>query len=253
LPRTDFNRSRLIHLLAGLSLVEASGSRQFPAERLGQWLGVADAITLHGAQTAGSAMVPAPPALQPAAGVAAADNYARVRAALVDLITASCSPVGSRGSRIRLPSPKPGVEPEIAAAYGPYRRFHLALQTEMEAGVRALRGSLRRALAPASARLRRLAILDEALDRVLAARERQLLATTLPALLEKRFGQLLAAHRQRLNDDEQADDPGLWMQPGGWLATFRDELQSVLIAELDLRLQPALGLVEAWHDEAGRR
>ena len=198
-------------------------------------------------------MVPAPPALQPAAGVAAADNYARVRAALVDLITASCSPVGSRGSRIRLPLPKPGVEPEIAAAYGPYRRFHLALQTEMEAGVRALRGSLRRALAPASARLRRLAILDEALDRVLAARERQLLATTLPALLEKRFEKLLAAHRQTLIDGEQADDPGLWMQPGGWLATFRDELQSVLIAELDLRLQPALGLVEAWHDEAGRR
>ena len=193
------------------------------------------------------------PALQPGSGVAAADDYARVRAALVDLIIASCSPAArSNGSRIRLPLPKPGVEPEIAAAYGPYRRFHLALQTEMEAGVRALRGSIRRALAPASARLRRLAILDEALDRILAARERQLLATTLPALLEKRFEQLLAAHRQTLIDGEQADDPGLWVQPGGWLATFRDELQSLLIAELDLRLQPALGLVEAWHDEAGR-
>ena len=195
----------------------------------------------------------AQPALQPGSGVAAADYCARVRAALVDLIAASCSPAGSTSaSRIRLPLPKPGVEPEFAAAYGPYRRFHLALQTDMEAGVRALRGSIRRALAPVSTGLARLAALDEALDRILAARERQLLATTLPALLEKRFQQLLAAHRQTLIDSGQGDDPGLWMQPGGWLATFRDELQAVLIAELDLRLQPVLGLVDAGQDEAGR-
>ena len=254
LPRTDFNSSGLIRLLAGLSLVEAAGPRQFPAARLGEWLDVTDAITLHAAQSAGAAIVTAaPPALQPASVVAAADEFARVRAALVYLITASCSPAGSSsGSRIRLPLPKSGTEPEIAAAYGPYRRFHLALQTEMEAAVRALRVSIRRAFMPVSARLGRLAVLDEALDRILAARERQLLATTLPALLEKRFQQLLAAHQQALIDSGQGDDPGLWMQPGGWLATFRDELQAVLIAELDLRLQPVLGLVEAGQDEAGR-
>ena len=58
------------------------------------------------------------------------------------------------------------------------------------------------AIAPraASANLGRLAAQDEALDRILASRERQLLATTLPALLEKRFQQLLAAHQQALVD-----------------------------------------------------
>ncbi|MCM8611140.1 DUF3348 family protein [Accumulibacter sp.] len=251
LPRTDFTGSGLIRLLAGLSLVESAGSRQFPAEELGRWLDVADAITLHAAQGAGAAVVPAarqgPP---PVSGAAVAGEFARVRATLLDLIVASCSPDGN-GSRIRLPLPGAGVVPENAAAYGPFRRFHLALQSEMETGIRALRGGIRQALAAASAGLGRLAALDEACERVLAVRERQLLATTLPALLEKRFQNLLAAHRQTLDDSGQGDDPALWMQPGGWLAAFRDELRALLIAELDLRLQPVLGLVEALRNEAG--
>ena len=254
-PSTDFNSSGLIRLLARLSLVEASGSRPFPAERLGQWLNVADAITLHAAQSAGTEMAPAAqPGPQPGSAAAAAGEVARVRAALLDLITARCSPAGSvSGGRIRLPLTKSGMDPETAAVYGPYRRFHLALQSDMEAGVRTVRGSIRRALAPVSAGLARLAALDEALERILAVRERELLATTLPALLEKRFEQLLAAHRQALIDSSApADDPGLWMQPGGWLAVFRDELQAALIAEVDLRLQPALGLAEAWQNAVGR-
>jgi hypothetical protein len=62
-----------------------------------------------------------------------------------------------------------------------------------------LRSRLRQALAGASTRLRLLAALDEALDRILTARERQLLAT-LPSLLERRFQQLLAAHQRALLD-----------------------------------------------------
>ncbi len=251
LTRTDFTASGLIRRLVRLSLVEPARPGPFPAEELGRWLAVADAITLHAALGAGAATVPAArQRLQPGSRVAAADGFTRVRATLLALITASCSPDGN-GSRLRLPLPKAGAEPEVAAAYGPYRRFHLALQSEMESGIRALRGGIRRALAAASPELGRLAALDEACERVLAVRERQLLATTLPALLERRFQHLLAAHRQALSDSGQGDDPGLWMQPGGWLAAFRDELRALLVAELDLRLQPALGLVEAWRNDAG--
>jgi hypothetical protein len=35
------------------------------------------------------------------------------------------------------------------------------------------------------------------------------------------------------------------MQPGGWLAAFGQELQEALLAELDARLQPVTGLIEA--------
>jgi len=252
LPRTDFTSSGLTRLLAGLSIVEASGSRQFPAERLGEWLDVAAAITLHAAHSAGGASPRAvPPVVHPGAAVAVEEEFGRVRAALADAITTSCSPAGV-GTRIRLPTPKADAAPELAAAYGPYRRFHLAHQAEMEPGIRALRSRVRHALAAASTGLRQLAALDEALDRILAGRERQLLAT-LPSLLERRFQKLLVAHQQALLASGQADAPELWMQPGGWLAAFCEELQAVLIAELDLRLQPTLGLIEALQDEAGRR
>ena len=251
LPRPDFNSSGLVRLLAELSIVEAAGSRPFPAERLGQWLDVAAAITLHAAHNAGSASSPAAqPVVEFGSGVAVQEEFARLRTARVESITASCSPAGG-STRIRLPMPKLGVDPEAAAAYGPYRRFYLAHQAEMEPGIRALRSRLRQALAGASTRLRLLAALDEALDRILTARERQLLAT-LPSLLERRFQQLLAAHQRALLDSGQADEPLLWMQPGGWLAIFCEELQAMLIAELDLRLQPTLGLIEAWHNEADR-
>jgi len=251
LPGTDFCSSGLIRLLAELSIVEAAGSREFPAERLGQWLDVAAAITLHAAHNAGSASSPAAqPVVELGSGVAVQEEFARLRTARVESITASCSPAGG-STRIRLPMPKLGVDAEAAAAYGPYRRFHLAHQAEMEPGIRALRSRLRQALAGASTRLGLLATLDEALDRILTARERQLLAT-LPSLLERRFQQLLAAHQRALLDSGQADEPLLWMQPGGWLAIFCEELQAILIAELDLRLQPTLGLIEALHNEADR-
>lgn len=251
MPRTDFNSSGLVRLLAELRVVENAGARQFPAERLGQWIDVADAITLHAAQSTGAAISPAArPDLTAGCGVAVVEEFARVRATLAESIATSCSPAGG-ATQVRLPRPGAGADPEVAAAYGPYRRFHHAHQAAMEPVVRALRSSARRALAGGSARLRQLAALDQALDRILAGRERQLLAT-LPALLEQRYQELLAAHEEALADTGQADDAGLWMQPGGWLATFCDELQAVLIAELDLRLQPTLGLVEALQNEAGR-
>jgi hypothetical protein len=59
-------------------------------------------------------------------------------------------------------------------------------------------------------------------------------------------------HARRRADNEQADDPALWMQPGGWLAGFRKELQDALLAELDVRLQPTVGLIEAFSNEATR-
>jgi hypothetical protein len=251
LPGTDFNSSGLVRLLAELRVVENAGARHFPAERLGRWIDVADAITLHAAQSIGAAISPqGRPGLTAGCGVAVAEEFARVRATLAESIAASCSPASS-GTQVRLPRPRAGEDPEVAAAYGPYRRFHVAHQAAMEPVVRALRDRVRRAVAGASARLRQLAALDQALDRILAGRERQLLAT-LPALLEKRFQELLAAHEQAQIDTGQADDAGLWMQPGGWLAAFCDELQAVLIAELDLRLQPTLGLVEALQHEVAR-
>ena len=100
--------------------------------------------------------------------------------------------------------------------------------------------------------LKQLAALDEALDRILYVRERQLLSTV-PLLLEGRFEQLLKAHPQPPVGTRQADAPALRRQPGEGLVDFHKEMQGVLLAELELRLQPTAGLIEALRNEASKQ
>ena len=115
--------------------------------------------------------------------------------------------------------------------------------------VRSLRAKVRDGVVLASPALRQLVALDAGLEGVLGEREARLMAS-LPSLMEKRFNQLRKAHLHARQDLPAADDkPALWMQPGAWLARFRTELQTVLLAELDLRLQPAVGLLEALHND----
>lgn len=255
-PRTNFNSSRLVRLLAELSVADVAESKLAFAERLGQWLDFSDAIALHAAHDAANSLAAlaalAAPATPSAARSAVGalpidDEFARQRAALVDSITASCSPAGGE-TRIKWPTPKNGAAIELAA-YEPYRRFYLAQQGEMEAIVRPLRSRVRQVLAKTCPALRRLAVLDESLDKILSGRERQMLST-LAARLEKRFAQRLKAHQLALAARGQMDDPAAQVLAGGWLAGFCQDVQAVLLAELDLRLQPTRGLIEALRNEA---
>lgn len=250
--RPNFNSSRLVRLLADLALVDGAEPKQAIAQRLGQWVSFTDAITLHAALDAGAA----PASCEPSAAQAGAQTsrgavkaeFLRVRAAMVDVIHRSCSPVPG-AARIKFPVPLSDAPQEPVKAYSPFHRFFLALQREMDAAVGSLRARVRQTLAAASPALGQLAALDAALAQILGERERRLLATV-PLLLEKRFAQLLKAHQQSLAGSGQADDPAAWMRPGAWLANFRDELRAVLLAELDLRLQPVMGLIETFGNEA---
>ena len=73
-------------------------------------------------------------------------------------------------------------------------------------------------------------ILPETLQKLLA---------TAPLLLERRF----EAMRTKAEHDAALTTPDA--QPHAWLQHFDREWQAHLLAELDLRLQPVLGLVEA--------
>jgi hypothetical protein len=127
-----FHDSSLIRILADLCLVEAAESKPVFAERLAQWLDLSDAITLHAAHNASAASSSAVQSGVPSvAGIAVEEEYARVKTALVDSITKSCSP-NMGEARIRLPTPKPGMGIEVTA-YEPYRRFYVAHQGAMEA------------------------------------------------------------------------------------------------------------------------
>jgi hypothetical protein len=114
----------------------------------------------------------------------------------------------------------------------------------MELHVAPLRVRVRNALKQVSPALKKLADLDAALESILHERESKLLSK-IPVLLKKHFEQLFRAHEQNQLDSGQQDIPATWVQPAGWLAQFCSDMQTLLLSELALRLQPTIGLIEA--------
>jgi len=101
-------------------------------------------------------------------------------------------------------------------------------------GVEALRERVRDALLFASPQLAQLAELDALMQRMLGAREQKLLSG-LPVLLQGRFEQLRQLHA----------DTALLAEADDWQQGFGQEFRQALLAELDIRLQPVTGMIEA--------
>lgn len=183
-------------------------------EGLGRWLRWTDAIPLAAALQPMTGLRP-----QPADAAAWADEVARVRTGLERAIR---SATAASQAETDFPS---------------WRRRHSAVQQAMETAVAALRSQLRQALALQSPEQARLAALDAVISDALTHREEALLAL-LPAKLERHFDRLQGT------PGPAGPDP---RQPA-WLITYRQDLQQLLQAELELRLQPALGLLAALCD-----
>lgn len=222
------------------------------AERLGLWLDWTDAITLS------AALHGAPPAARPdpetgAPGLAStiADEVLRVRAGLVKAIAAEGLFAQGKSGPL-----------DGATDFPACRRAYLAHQRVMAARLGALRVRVRAALSATSPSLQRLAALDAAMADALAAREGHLLAKV-PGLLEPHFERLRGGQTGPLADAQPPGAPEAPGVPGGgapstaWLAEFLRHLQAVLLAELELRLQPIEAMMDvltnALGGEAARR
>lgn len=231
-----------------MASVDVEASRQDFAERLGLWLDVFDGITLHAAhqsiktvdkEKSSDALLARTFALE--------EEFHTVRTALVTSITSSrASPAG--GKRVGNPVPQPETAVEPDAGYAQHRQRYLDQQRHMALRIDALRAHVRQAIAKLSPQLGQLASFDAVMDQLLGGREKKLLATV-PVLLERRFGHLRKAHQLGLVAAQRQDDPALWGRPGGWLDVFGKELQEVLLAELEVRMQPVVGLIEAFSNE----
>jgi hypothetical protein len=233
---SHFSSSKLVRLLQELTRVDVEPSRQDIAERLGLWVGAFDSMTLYAAhqsiRTLDAAVAKAGRAATPVVGVDA--QLRQVRAVLAQAITAKQSPgAGDRRSPHR-PTQATEPEPEPEADYAPYRQRHAELQRNMELMIAPLREHARQTLSQVSPALRQLAALDAVWEQLLAEREQRLLATV-PKLLEKRFKLLRQTHRQ----DEE---------PLAWIGAFGREWQQVVLAELGVRLEPVVGLVQAFNN-----
>jgi hypothetical protein len=176
---------------------------------------------------------------------AAEREFARARGVLAKAIVEDeLFAPAALGPDPRAASPGAGT----AAEFAPYRLRYLARQQAMEAGIATLRESVRATLAAASPALARLAALDAVMEQALFPHERSLLSTV-PALLQRRFDALRAADPSAAGgapgrEEARSDGPGRG-KPDGWLDVFCKDMQGVLLAELELRLQPVEALLAA--------
>lgn len=203
--RSTFNSSRLVRLVGDWAPVEVEGGMDF-AERMSLWFGALDAIRLQAAQQSVRA-------IKAAESGQRADTEHQVRALVQDF------------QRVRTVLAAAIAEGGVAAdgRYAPYRERHLQLQRHMDDMIVPLRDRARQALSRASAGLRQLAALDATLEDMLAPRAQTLLPA-LAGLIERRFEQLRV--------DEQLDN-------------FEKDWRQALLAELELRLEPVAGLIDA--------
>lgn len=243
LQRATFNRSALVRVLSD-TLPEAPEPKYDFGERLGQWLDFSDALTLFSVlNTEAGSAAPAHPANSDLPA-----QLARVRRNLSDSIH-NDGVFSAEAARIPFPTPLPNATAESAADFSPYHRYYLAHQRDMNAAITALRANARKVLASQSAAGKQLAELDAAFETFLSTRERNLLAN-IAIMLGKRFRQRYAEHRAVLAGTT-VDDPATWTQPGNWLEAFCHDAQTVLLAELELRLKPVTGLIAALGSVAG--
>ena len=214
--RTGFTGSALIRLLARLADIEVPEPKQAFADRLSQWLGWTDAISLSAALNGGLA---ASSSGARAAGNPEARECERVRTAIANAIAEDMH----------------SASRDNTTDFTAYRRRYHARQQAMQTSIGPLRGRLRSTLATRSPDMARLAAVDVVMEQVLSAQEHRLLGS-IPAMLEKHFKRLGQADANLADSDAE---------PGAWLPVFRKDMHDVLLAEMEIRFQPVEGLLEA--------
>ncbi|AGW92845.1 MULTISPECIES: DUF3348 domain-containing protein [Cupriavidus] len=240
--RTGFSGPTLVRLLARLTDADVPEPGNSLSSQLSQWLGWADAIALS------AALKGSPPAVAPDAQASDSTEEERECARVHTALANAAREDGAGAGRRRGPA-RPSALPDPMEAqvdYAVYRQRYVTQQQSMETAIGNLRGRLRIALSGRAPGMAKLAMVDTVMERVLGAREQSLLGTV-PALLEAHFQRLRQAEAAALAEAQAAGQPAP-VTAGAWLAVFRKDMQSVLLAELDLRFQPIEGLLAALRD-----
>ena len=161
--------------------------------------------------------------------------YQRVHQAIQLTIEQSFS---ENQTQARIPLPAPKIENgqlSLAACL----TFYQAHQQEMSAKIQGLRRYLRETLAPVSLAMAQLVYLDSALEETVGLPLRTGFAN---------ISQALQVYREKTEQQclQQKDQTA---QQQALLTQFYAQLQQLLLAECELRLQPVIGLIEAFNQE----
>lgn len=228
----NFSRSRLVGLIHAWVRADPHGEDTGWVAQMASWLGPMDAIRLQAACQPSLVVEGGnrDPRRTAKAAVPLQESLASTRTILMHSISQSAERLAAQANSASFsPSQPPQDATQELAAY---KQHFLELQRRMETLIDPLRAHCRQVLSQSSPALARLAELDAAMEQILADRAKDLLAR-LPRVLE-----------QRLRKHASGADAQGW----GISPAVLQEWQELLIAELDFRLEPVAGLVEAYQD-----
>lgn len=228
-PAAQSHGHALIRLLARITDTGTPAPPQSLTDRLGQWLDWRHAVPL-------AATLDARPSAskRPDAGIDDDEReFARVRASLVAAI---------EGDRAFAPGTRADTDDAASAEMTLYRQRYLTLQQIMEGETGRLRARLRKRLAAHGGSRERLAAIDAVMEQTIGVQERALLAP-LPGLLATHFTRSRSAAVDAGGAMATGSPPPVG--PATWRAGFHRDMKQLLLAELDIRMQPALGLLAA--------
>lgn len=253
---TSLNSTRLVDLLSDVNDLSIRISQANFAEKFGQMLHFSSAITLS------SALEDAPGAAVNPSNISEEkirNAFFSMQTDLVRFIAEGFVTSARRGDD-RLPTAKSlhahceltGVfsatykskTKKHAVVYEPFRKFYINRQNGLDIKVQHLRSEIREAISGLSPSLAQLARIDQALSESLSDAAAELFAV-IPKLLEKRFFHLWDAHRPEFPENPEVGDFEQWMKPGGWISVFCNEMRELLFAELEVRLQPVVGMIDS--------
>jgi len=154
--------------------------------------------------------------------------------------------------QFKLPRPKTDTSIEEAINFDQYQRFYLLHQSELDFKIEKLRSFVRKVISEHSLNLAQLAELDKTFSQSMMLHTRKRFSVV-PKILKVRFEQLYSEYCETFKTCNSVDNPILWINENGWLTQFYSEMQQLLLAEFEVRLQPIIGLVEAYNEEIEKK
>jgi hypothetical protein len=225
---SSYTHSKLVRQLADMSLLDNGNLPQTADLRIGKLLDLSDSVRIAAAQLPDNE--PFEPSSVTPESVRA--DFLRVRASLLKAVELSFNP-GQRYTRIKLPVVEGRALAEDPAVLGAYQRFYASHQRDIVYRVQGLRERVSSCVSGASPELKQLARLDATLGSSLSAHASACFAK-IPSLLSQRF--------------EALNQPQISMSGEATHTQFQREIKNLLLAEIDARLLPIQGLVEALDD-----
>ncbi|MEM8497922.1 MAG: DUF3348 family protein [Pseudomonadota bacterium] len=230
----DFRGSQMIRFLDELHIADEPVSPERFSRRLAELIDLTHSVKISIAHTAMSRMKFE--AFDNSFD-AARNEVMRVHGDTVDIIVKAFTD-HTESTRLKAPKPERLNNANQKAAIKPFLSFYVYYQRMLDSKLNNLRQYIRNSASGLSIKLAQLAKLDEVLADTLAAHERKSFAQV-PAMLEHRFIEQL----QRTQAAQLEELHG----------SFCRDLQALLLAELEVRMLPVIGLIESIEAEASNQ